>query len=958
MKSIRRFSLALLLIAVFALSFVLASCGETACEHEWGEWTVVGEAACTSGGERTRVCTKCGEDESEPISATGHTEGVICELCGEKAVALGALAPAYDLSEGFGITIENITVEGEGGDLAGIELAELVLYRDENNSTVGYGRGTVALDSTSYKTETERAFELIVKDGVVYTYTSGIDEVYNTLEVTSRGSFSYAALIEAVDEIQTAEMMLDYYLPLVEGWLVDSFLPAFGAPDIDLDLGAELGAVISEANAYSIVNKLFTLGESTDGKTLTLDLSVLTELHNTLSSKKVAELVDLCAGVGTFASIREALPLIKGLSVRMLKDMITVNLGVDLDALLDSLDELVCIIYGDEGVTLEMLLELDTDIGDILEDEDFLALSVKDALMYALELETEAELDAVIANLLTSLETKTFYSLAGLTDDDVAAIGAAIEGISDAVSYVISVDAEGNFAGASLTVTIPDDGIVSVDILTDKIEVSISSDEVDASLSVIPGLELRAPEGALAAIEEKLAEAPDAFDEDYCESMGWIPLYDGEDNLIGAIAGFRLGTVENGEVEVDLTVVYLEDVIGKTVTEGCGNLVDFEVIYLGAYYERVYECDLAEDELAEMTDGQIITYLFESGAYVDGSSEYVVMGYYGIVNTETGELIYGVDDGGHAWQEDEENSLPESDDMACGDIFYEAFVCLGCGETYIEYDYVGHDYEYDVDASVVGVSCGDYYSDVYACTVCGDSFVGGEGYLGHTYRYDEENSIVGINCGDYCADAYTCSGCGDTQYENESYRDHDYVYDADKSIYGEACGDYYADAYTCTGCGDTQYENEGYLPHSNTVVTYVNNGGTVVGTGTCEECGEPTGYVETYHVTATGCEYRMLNGTDDSISTSFHIEITDTQAGKYRVTFTYEGVNGCYSYVYNTTEGSLLLYDGDGGIENGFTREFESDGSRNVVESFCTYHDSDDTPVCYITIEYLGEAEA
>ncbi|MBR5515726.1 MAG: hypothetical protein IKU52_05945, partial [Clostridia bacterium] len=53
-------------------------CGETESEvisalgHSWSEWTKT-DATCTENGANIRSCTRCGEAESETILATGHT---------------------------------------------------------------------------------------------------------------------------------------------------------------------------------------------------------------------------------------------------------------------------------------------------------------------------------------------------------------------------------------------------------------------------------------------------------------------------------------------------------------------------------------------------------------------------------------------------------------------------------------------------------------------------------------------------------------------------------------------------------------------------------------------------------------------------------------------------------------------------------------------------------------------
>ncbi len=65
--------------------------------HEYGEWTVSKEAACTERGVRSRVCSLCGHVEEESIPAAGHDFGEatsrraglyvikerVCKSCGE-----------------------------------------------------------------------------------------------------------------------------------------------------------------------------------------------------------------------------------------------------------------------------------------------------------------------------------------------------------------------------------------------------------------------------------------------------------------------------------------------------------------------------------------------------------------------------------------------------------------------------------------------------------------------------------------------------------------------------------------------------------------------------------------------------------------------------------------------------------------------------------------------------------
>ena len=41
--------------------------------HAYGDWVVTQEADCTTDGKRLRICTICGEPETEAIAASGHS---------------------------------------------------------------------------------------------------------------------------------------------------------------------------------------------------------------------------------------------------------------------------------------------------------------------------------------------------------------------------------------------------------------------------------------------------------------------------------------------------------------------------------------------------------------------------------------------------------------------------------------------------------------------------------------------------------------------------------------------------------------------------------------------------------------------------------------------------------------------------------------------------------------------
>lgn len=65
--------------------------------HSWSNWEQTQAPSCTADGEKHRLCTICGTEETEVISTPGHSyEKYLCTVCGDYAEQ--ALVEAIDLS--------------------------------------------------------------------------------------------------------------------------------------------------------------------------------------------------------------------------------------------------------------------------------------------------------------------------------------------------------------------------------------------------------------------------------------------------------------------------------------------------------------------------------------------------------------------------------------------------------------------------------------------------------------------------------------------------------------------------------------------------------------------------------------------------------------------------------------------------------------------------------------------
>ena len=108
------------LLFVFALltamALLFASCGtdsdDSAHKHEFGEWTVTKEAACTSDGEKVSSCS-CGEKQTAVIPSLGHDYDSIkteptCTQEGSKIYTCAECNYSYEKKiDALGHTYEN-----------------------------------------------------------------------------------------------------------------------------------------------------------------------------------------------------------------------------------------------------------------------------------------------------------------------------------------------------------------------------------------------------------------------------------------------------------------------------------------------------------------------------------------------------------------------------------------------------------------------------------------------------------------------------------------------------------------------------------------------------------------------------------------------------------------------------------------------------------------------------------
>ena len=152
----RRLTVCLVCLLLASLGLCLVSCGEatpppSTCTHTFGEWAVTTEPTCEAAGTKTRTCTLCSKTETAPVDATGHSgDRVLCEVCGEPSVALGAES-LLPVGEGDFLTLSFDAMRIPSGDASlAVDPFSITLYVDEYATLNAHG----TVSTTVYEGQT------------------------------------------------------------------------------------------------------------------------------------------------------------------------------------------------------------------------------------------------------------------------------------------------------------------------------------------------------------------------------------------------------------------------------------------------------------------------------------------------------------------------------------------------------------------------------------------------------------------------------------------------------------------------------------------------------------------------------------------------------------------------------------------------------------------------------------
>lgn len=711
MKMLKKLIVPVLLVALLATSLLLTSCKQE-CVHEFGEWTVTKEVSCTENGEMTRTCSLCGEVETSVTAATGHeSDNLVCGKCNTALVGIDSLFPTVSEDvKSVGIVLSEVKLASVVDDQPlTLKLAELVFYLDEDGAPAVYGEGAAKIGDEA---EADNASYFVFSEGdMIYVELTSPEDGTRYVEA------SLSELMLSNPEASNALEMVNTLLPAIEKWVNDSLLPVFTTPDLPVEM-PELTEDRLLLAASKVIDLFFDAKTTDNGTVITLDLSIVKDANNALNEKTVAELIDAIGGEGSFLKLQAMVPTVLGFSGEDLVKFLSLNLGMDIPAFLDALDELAVIITGMDGATLEMLLQIEGDIGAILESEEFLKTSVKDLLMASMELTTEDALNAAIEEIFLTLKTNTVYQLLKVDPEIPAQINGIVDMITEAVKLEITVEGDGKFAGTSLSVTLPEQNLYVTATVNVKGEFEINLNDGEGTnnidLGIYPGYEVKKDAEKMAALKAQFTGMPEINAEIIGKTYLYPVIIDGE--LVNAVTVYNSYFLEHNGVNslvVEVTEGDIFNPLVRIVGEKCANrrLYGYEIAVVNSY--RYYPVDEAVSSDPDVDTFELAYELINSNAEYTVEYSYNSTYSFDFCYSEDGEVYSSYDL--HSLETDYENSVFE-EDVACGETYFEIERCVDCGYEKIYSDVKEHDSDvtkvsYDEELGVV-------YGDVYC--KCGE----------------------------------------------------------------------------------------------------------------------------------------------------------------------------------------------------------------------------------------------
>ena len=760
---------------------------EIKCEHDY-EYVKSVAATCEESAHDVEQCKSCFGTRKvnftgDPIPHTMSDDGV-CTICG---ITTGnhylSMVETWKNIDGFALKLTDLSLNVEEYvdeqtawyvvvEAAQLDVAELMIYIDEDGELQGAATGTLSVTQRYYGEQSYvYSANSVIENGNVYIEVFG--EIGNQgadehMYLTVTTDYLIAMLLEEMVGIgaEEAELLVgwadEYILPIIDKYVEDN--------------SAELDALIKD-----LVDMFFTETSTEDGFVYVFNYDKLHEINNNLANLTVSEFIDNYFGGGSYDELCTEINKILGTEI---SDVLTLveGYGIDKASVVAALNALGAMVGNNE----------DFDIEEALADEDIDGVTIGEYIFGMSKEDYEPRVDGI----MDMLDANTLYSLIAEGDaDGISEIKDAVADAIDSIRENIYFAYETNVAGAitELTLEITDFTIQPSE--NDRATVTVN-------LVITPDGRINVNfDSIITEINEKVSFPDMGSDEAFSNYYVWEPDFEGDTY---EYKGVLYEAYAEGIVLEKLRVDYT-DPIAVMIESVCGDSYFANVMYESATLEArlvIYELEnensllmLFVDErtgdtvevapsnsgyslICTLSDGtsftvdmsevgsmvQLYRKIVPAAWYAESKYSYISTSSLGILyNAATGEFSLESYSGDlHSYVLDETKSYEPT---GCETTGYRHYVCENCGDIQGSYYNKYHSSEWEYRLHEGAQSCEDGLDELQLCRDCGEVL-----YIHENVAYDHQpfgenvwNAEKGI-----LTYEYTCP-CGEHKGSNVQY---------------------------------------------------------------------------------------------------------------------------------------------------------------------------------------------
>lgn len=862
-------------------------------------------ATCQRPATKTEKCSFCDVERTvQTAPAIDHTyvDGV-CSMCGETESVSGfyqTLLGCWADFKGFAIRIEDLsyvmsmpTVDANGNQVLAVQgsitmdLAELMLYVDENGKLQGaaYGTATIFNGPVPMEDATLTVQAVIANDKIYITISGNVNG-------NGDENLYLVASVDKLIESLKQEMFgtgFDEMLPEIEALYNEQLLPLIE------NIATACGKNVDTAMA-TVFEILFTKESVDGGFVFTLDFEKLAELNENLATLTVKELVDLYVGEGSFDA-----------AVTFVTDLLALEAS-----------ELVAFL-NESGIPADDIVALINAIGSFSMEEEFdlesflnnpeLAGVKLGAMAFENENYTE-QLDGIVKMLSES----SLYALVAEKAEDVKAMVG---------QYIAMIDEMVDFSFATTT-----DGVITSVNLGLAIEMPMNgyNQSISASVTIVPDGRFDVTWGDIADKIEDSYVAPDREDEtspveeNYNMYQGGY-IYEGQ-KFEAAIL----------EYTYRYSVRSYSKMLSVMIMEDCTDWQKIDYVYERSTYTATYlVVNLMNPENGELYKTLVVN---------EATGEVAEL----TMDSKTGVYTFVLEDGTTGTI----TVTPDADGAMTIEYLYTTIFTGIFGEIEYERGYTSsystyyyynpktgeitershHNFVLDENASYEPVNCGKDGCRVYVCTECGATVKEYYNNFDHNYAVDPDLGYTPGGCNEEGYRVYVCSECGDS-YRSYFWKEHEWTKSYELEAGATSCEQGVYIYEVCTLCGEKR--ESGYSTNHQIAPEFSYEGGSLNYSASCAACDGYKGGTGTYMRVDT--EYNLIYAGNRDKQVYFAFTPEESGYYSYYSTAFTGGKEG-----YFDTVGAIYDAEGNHLAEDDYRLDYDQFGIEFYFEAGKTYY--------------------